>query len=111
MLVNLVFLPIAEIRRANGMASEVSCKNQNSSYREHILDQGKVNLVPVVGEFELTEYKWLKWGPFQGKWDLIRVREGVRVTRVVLYTHTCKLMLFHSFTLATETKDGFPKRA
>ena len=42
------------------MASEVSCKNQNSSYRENILDQGKLNLVPVVGEFELTEYKWLK---------------------------------------------------
>ena len=53
------------------MASEVSCKNQNSSYRENILDQGKLNLVPVVGEFELTEYKWLKWGPFQGIWDLI----------------------------------------
>ena len=55
MLVNLVFLPIAEIRRANGMASEVSCKNQNSSYRENILDKGKLNLVPVVGEFEVTE--------------------------------------------------------
>ena len=44
--------------RANGMVSEWSCKNQNSSYRGKFhqnFDQGKSNLVLVSEEFELSE--------------------------------------------------------
>ena len=66
----------------NGMASEWNDKNQKSSYRrkyQWIFDQGKVNLVPVNGELELTEFDFNhvkiteKWGKIQRKLDLVRV--------------------------------------
>ena len=47
------------IQKTNGMASEWSHKNQNSSYQgkfQWIFDLGKWNLVQVSGEFELTEF-------------------------------------------------------
>ena len=58
-------------RGGNGMASERSYKNQNSTELwatckfQWIYDQGKLNLVGVSGEvklseFELTMWKWLK---------------------------------------------------
>lgn len=50
--------------------------------------QGKQNVVLVSGEFklsefELTEFKTTeKRGQIQRKWDLLRVRGGIRVIRV-----------------------------
>ena len=58
-----VVLPIYTTRRANGIASEWSYKNQNSSYRAKFqwnFDQGEVTLVRVSEEFELSEFKSAK---------------------------------------------------
>ena len=66
----------------NGMASEWNYKNQKSSYRrkyQWIFDQGKLNLVPVNGELELTEFEFNhvkiteKWDKIQRKLNLVRV--------------------------------------
>ena len=60
-------------RSANGMSSEWSYKNQNSSNRgkfQWTFDQGKGNFVRVrVNRVKLTK----KWGEIQGKWDILRV--------------------------------------
>ena len=61
-LVSVVLL-IYTTRRANGIASEWSYKNQNSSYRAKFqwnFDQGEVTLVRVSEEFELSEFKSAK---------------------------------------------------
>ena len=58
-----VVLSIYTTRRANGIASEWSYKNQNSSYRAKFqwnFDQGEVTLVRVSEEFELSEFKSAK---------------------------------------------------
>ena len=58
-----VVLPIYTTSRANGIASEWSYKNQNSSYRAKFqwnFDQGEVTLVRVSEEFELSEFKSAK---------------------------------------------------
>ena len=58
-----VVLPIYTTRRPNGMASEWSYKNQNSSYRAKFqwnFDQGEVTLVRVSEEFKLSEFKSAK---------------------------------------------------
>ena len=54
----LVFLPI--IQKEELMASERSCKNQNSNYQgefQWIFGQEKLNLVSVSREFQLSEFK------------------------------------------------------
>ena len=55
----LVFSPFIT-RRANGVASEWSYKNQNSSNRGKFqwnFDEGKESLVRVIGELELSEFE------------------------------------------------------
>ena len=81
-LVRREFFGVGRRPTTNGMASEWNYKNQKSSYRckyQWIFDQEKLNLVPVNGELELTEFEFNhvkiteKWGKIQRKLDLVRV--------------------------------------
>ena len=54
----LGILPISRQGNANGMASLVSSKNQNSSSGIEVkFDRRKRNLVRVSGEYELSEFE------------------------------------------------------
>ena len=67
----LGILPIARQGNANGMASLVSSKNQNSSSGIEVkFDRRKRNLVRVSGEYELSEFELSKKKKTESDWKV-----------------------------------------
>ena len=74
----LGILPISRQGNANGMASLVSSKNQNSSSGIEVkFDRRKRNLVRVSGEYELSEFELSQKKKTESDWKVgSNPREG-----------------------------------